>query len=265
MCLIIYAKDARPKPEYIENGFSNHPDGTSIAWQEGDFIHYKKDITLEECKKMAAELPLGYVIHCRWASVGGKDKSLIHPFPVRKDVPLRVEGKTKRVLFHNGHWNDWSNVLVNHLTSRVLLPKGKWSDTRAISFLVSVHGNNVLNLLSKAGKFVVMSSARTSTFGTFILHEGVYYSNDSYNRLTRFRGTGVTTVGVGQQSYNLPSTAGTCDPCTAGKLTPPTLSSTEAFHLASTHEADIKVNDREALTTAEYDEVLRYYEGQVVN
>lgn len=256
MCLIIYAKNGRPTEEALENGATNHPDGAGIAWREGDFVHFKKDVSTEEIKRMAAELPLGYVIHFRWASVGGKDKSLIHPFPVRRDVPLKQEGKTKRVLFHNGHWADWNTVLVNHLTSRIQLPKGKWSDTRAIAFLVSVHGNNILNLLSKAGRFIVMSSTRTVALGSFVEENGVFYSNDSFKRLTRTKGTGVTTV------YTPPVNSTTCDPCKVGATTGANVSAQSTFRLAAS-STDVNVGDREALTPAEYDEVLAHYENKI--
>lgn len=255
MCLIIASRTGRPKEEYIRNGFANHPDGTGIAWFEKDGVHYKKGLTVEETITMSKELPVGYVIHFRWASVGGKDKSLIHPFPISKDVILRPEGTAKSVLFHNGHWDSWNNVLVNHLSSRLVLPTGKWSDTRAIAFLVSIHGTPFLNLLD-VGKFIVMANGKQYAFGDFQEEDGVYYSNSSHKNFIR--------GGCGTGLNNGTSRVGTAyEPITPRSTRPPISQPSQPL-LGDTQritpQSKVGAEERRVLSAEEFQELREYFE-----
>lgn len=259
MCLIIATRTGRPKEEYIRNGFSNHPDGTGIAWHENGEVHYKKNLTVDEAIKMAAELPVGYIIHFRWASVGGKDKSLIHPFPIRKDVPLAESGTAKSVLFHNGHWEQWNNVLVNHLSSRITLPRGKWSDTRAIAFLVSVHGQGILKLIESAGKFIVMQNGKNYGFGHFEEEEGVSYSNSSYKSYIR----GGCGTGLSSRSSSVGTTY---TPVTSSSVSRPPINQPSQPLLPNrTPQSVASAEEREMLTEEEYAELKAYFEKDLAN
>lgn len=184
MCLIVYCKEARPKEEHLENGERSNSHGTGIAWKENGYLRYEKGLDIKETKKMAASLPLGFVIHFRIASVGGKEEQLIHPFPVRLDAPLQQRGKSNKLLFHNGHWSEWKTALLNHLSPKIVLPDGIWSDTRAIALLTAIHGKPFLKVIANdnhAGRFVLMTPAKTTLLGDWKEEEGVYYSNYSYN------------------------------------------------------------------------------------
>lgn len=269
MCLIIVSKTARPKEEYIRNGMLNHPDGVGVAWHEKGEVYYKKNLTEDEAVKMAAELPIGYVMHFRWASVGGKDKSLVHPFPVSKDVPLLDEGKAKSVVFHNGTWSAWDNVLVNHLSSRVTLPRGKWSDTRAIAFLVHVHGKGILKLLESAGKFIYMKDGDNWGFGNFIDDEGVSYSNESYKRHIRGGcGTGLdkpnsTTIGSNYSPVGA-STHSTTPSTTAARAIPPGSQAWSTPRVVPSQNV-VPHSERETMTPTEYAELKSYFEKDLAN
>jgi len=185
MCLIIYSKSGRPKQEYIENGEASNDDGTGIAWIENGYLRYIKGIDLKETIKLSQELPLGYIIHFRMASIGGVDPQLIHPFPVNVHVPLQQKGKANKLLFHNGHWHSWKQHLMDHLSPKVILPEGKWSDTRAIALLTAIHGKNFLRTIADgqagwAGKFALMTPSKTTLIGRWEEEEGVFYSNANY-------------------------------------------------------------------------------------
>lgn len=197
MCLIIYAKDNRPKPEYIANGARSNSDGIGIAWRENDYLRYRKGLSVEETVELAATLPLDYTIHFRMASIGGKSERLIHPFPVRLDVPLKKEGKANKLLFHNGHWSDWEKVLLNNLSYRVSLPDGIWSDTRALALLTAIHGKGFLQLLGGYNKFILMTPKSSSVIGDFTEDEGVFYSNQGYKGY----GCSSTATYYGGRSY----------------------------------------------------------------
>lgn len=163
MCLIVWAESARPEPKYLMNAVKQHPHGVGVAWKEEGRLRFKKDFTHDEMLEFAATMPLGYIMHFRKASVGGLDANLIHPFIVSKTSPIMSEGDATALLFHNGHWPNWNNVILNHLTRHNILPKGVWSDTRAIAYLTAFHGVELLKMLP--GKFIVATRKRISIWG----------------------------------------------------------------------------------------------------
>lgn len=253
MCLLICASKNRIPEASLRNGNSNHPHGIGVAWHiEDGTVEYKKNITIDEAIEFSKTLPLGHCFHFRYASVGGEDKNLVHPFPISKDVRLVQEGIDKAVLFHNGHFSDWNPLLINHLSTRLTLPKGKWSDTRAIAFLVSIHGTAILDLLgAKAGKFIVMTELENFFFGNFEDVDGVLYSNDSYRTQRTTRGTGLNNSTSNVRTEAGP-TVGT--PHVPGKFSQPSqpLSSNE-----------INLAARETMTDEEYNEIIAYFKELV--
>jgi hypothetical protein len=202
MCLLMISTTGRPKKEYIENGFRNNPDGCGYSWFGDDgLVHWKKNVTLEEAIKASEELPIGFCMHMRWASIGPVTPGLCHPFPITKNVSLALEGSAKAVLYQNGTFQGYNNILMNHLSSRLVMPRGPFSDSRAIAFLLSIHGVNLLKLLDSAGKFVVQTEGKNLGFGDFIEESGMKYSNSGFRSYTR--GTGVTTgVQCGTSCYS---------------------------------------------------------------
>jgi len=93
-------------------------------------------IDLKEAQELIAKAPLPFVCHFRIQTVGGKKAGLCHPFPVHDDVTLALKGETEGfVLFHNGHWGQWrSSVMEAVFKGQLKLPKGKWSDSRAMAW-----------------------------------------------------------------------------------------------------------------------------------
>lgn len=182
MCLIIYAKSARPAERHLLNAFSHHPHGIGMAWKADGKLNFTKDLKLEEVISLNATMPPGYVIHFRKSSIGGVNKDLIHPFIVSNQSPLRQSGEAKALLFHNGHWPDWERVMLNHLNKSTLLPKGVWSDSRAIAILLAIHGPDILRLLP--GRFVLAKEDQISLWGDWVEEKtkgGVcYFSNDTF-------------------------------------------------------------------------------------
>jgi hypothetical protein len=103
---------------------------------------------------------------------------------VRKDVPLKQRGRANKLLMHNGHWSQWKEALLNHLSPRITMPDGIWSDTRAIALITSLHGVAFLKKLNEgssfAGKFALMTPGHTTLVGKFEEEDGCYYSNSCY-------------------------------------------------------------------------------------
>ncbi len=169
MCVIITVEEGQkcPSIEMLQQAEKSNRDGAGIAWVEGNFTHWKKNISAAEVFEIGKTISSPRIIHFRLASVGGKSPLLCHPFPVSKTVPLNIEGAIKgRVLVHNGHWLDWRKVCLATLVKRgVHFPDGKFSDTRAIAWLTNIYGTGFLNLLDE--KIAVLSAtAGLKTFGT---------------------------------------------------------------------------------------------------
>src|ERR1019366_5476325 len=178
MCLLLAAVKGRPTEEAIRNSASGNPDGIGYAYKENGILHYEKGISVDRAVELSKTLPLGFCMHFRIATSGGVVPELIHPFPVRLDAPLTKKGKANKLLFHNGVFSEWKEVLIKHLTERITLPLGKWSDTRALALLCAIHGRHFLNLVPRGNKFAFMTPAKIHLLGEgWIEDGGVWFSN----------------------------------------------------------------------------------------
>jgi len=122
------------------------------------------------------ELPPGeVVVHIRWASVGGVDARLCHPFPVTPKAPISMTGAAESVLFHNGTWGGYEDALIRLEEAGAELPRAPISDTRAAALLVSATKVDVLHRLP--GKWVWMGAAETKLFGEWQTWGGMRVSN----------------------------------------------------------------------------------------
>lgn len=200
MCVILIADEKRPTAEMVERAHKANDQGFGIGWREdrgqGLEVCWKKGlyIKLEDMQRMCAELPTPYVAHFRIASVGGIRGSLCHPFPVDRRVPEYLEGRTKgHVLFHNGHWSQWDDVMLRtslRLPPKERIPLGRWSDSRAMAFYASIYGVGALDFLHE--KIVAFSPDECEVFGTgWSWEEGVLVSNRGFlTKATHYYGGG---------------------------------------------------------------------------
>lgn len=158
MCVIILAENGRPSAKFLDQAWSMNRDGGGMCWREPDptdpskvQVVWKKGLTLEEVHELNKNVPLPYVIHMRIASVdgGGIHKNLTHPFEVSEYASIALEGRTSNpVLFHNGNWKNWEErALEAAIRSKVGVPTGRWSDSRAMAWLSHVCGYGFMNFL----------------------------------------------------------------------------------------------------------------------
>lgn len=169
MCVVLIADKLPLEEEHVESSFHSNDHGAGVAWREGGRVHWKKGIMeLGEVQDLIKKLPLPYVAHFRIASVGGKSKALCHPFTIDKDASVEPEGSTKgEVLFHNGHWGEWRRELKEAASHfKIRLPRGKWSDTRAMAFVTHAYGDGYLDLI-EGEKVCVFGPDRIQIFGTW--------------------------------------------------------------------------------------------------
>lgn len=155
MCVIMIcdSKSGRPSPTMVEKAWGRNDDGAGIAWREkykGEpHVFWKKGLDEEEMADLVAKVPLPFVAHWRIASCGGVRAELTHPFPIGNEASLALEGKTKGyVLFHNGTWANWAgDTRYAAIQKDTPIPNGKWSDSRAMAWLMSMYGHGFMELL----------------------------------------------------------------------------------------------------------------------
>ncbi len=184
MCVVIVAKNMRPKEETLEAAAWSNSDGAGVGWFEKNAIgqvgvKWEKGIQdVRDMVKLAELLPLPYVMHFRIATAGGSNQLLTHPFPISKNAGLAYTGIAKRVLFHNGHWSQWEDAMARlSLAKCVTVPGGMWSDTRAMAWISAHIGE--LALKAVGDKIAVMDAEgeEIRLFGGWEWHKGLQVSN----------------------------------------------------------------------------------------
>ena len=143
----------------VEQMFDANPSGAGIAWRELETIDGKDEIVVkwekglsrDEIKQMCQAAPIPYVAHFRIPTCGVPRKDLCHPFPISKDVPDILKGTIRGyVLFHNGHWGQWKETMLNGVTRGFgKIPAGKWSDSRAMAWAAAHYGLGILELIDE--------------------------------------------------------------------------------------------------------------------
>ena len=148
MC-IIYATDgldSRPTLQELKDGAHRNDDGAGYAYIDNGrvaFAKNKQGYDLASLHKFINETEGPMLIHFRWTSSGQTTATLSHPFPVTTDPLLlnATEGKADQVFMHNGTIDErlWQPTLLQ--TDLKTLPKGPWSDSRALAYMLAYYGN----------------------------------------------------------------------------------------------------------------------------
>lgn len=157
MCVIMVVETDRPSEHMVNRAWGMNDDGGGVAWREEidglTLVRWKKGLTLSEMQEMCRELPIPYIAHFRIASVGGVCDELCHPFPVDIGGLNVTDGQTGGgVLFHNGDWKEWREVGTQVASSAgIKLPGGKWSDSRAMAWLIPTLGPGFMDFYGHKG------------------------------------------------------------------------------------------------------------------
>lgn len=150
MCLLIVAEKDFPSKRVLELGEKQNSDGGGIAWIDGNKVFWKKNLSARNILKLARNTKAPWIIHFRKASIGLKVEDLCHPFPTEQEADLLKPGDLVSgssdvgVLAHNGNWHGWHDVLITLVNEGHKLPKGPWSDTRAMAWASSIKGEEFL-------------------------------------------------------------------------------------------------------------------------
>ena len=92
MCVILICPPkVRPNPDVLFACDAANPHGAGMAWRSKGRVHWLKNASVSDLLRELPKIKGEIVIHFRWASVGGVDARLCHPFPVtpRANVSLR--------------------------------------------------------------------------------------------------------------------------------------------------------------------------------
>ena len=183
MCCIAICKNKNPSLETLEEMEKDNRDGAGIMYLIGKGkTAYQKGLTAKQVYDFinTTKPKFPYVIHFRESSIGTKDPLLTHPFEITRKSELRLNGKTERLLCHNGTFIDWKILMAG---GNIDVPeKELMSDTRGIAMVLSTHyySYNLLNKLP--GYWVVMDGKNQLVrhFGDFKEHSenpGILFSN----------------------------------------------------------------------------------------
>jgi hypothetical protein len=135
-----------------------------------------KNLAADEVAQLLEQLEGEVVIHFRWASVGGVDGRLCHPFPVEARASTKLSGTANRLLFHNGTWSDWRRALEHVPGAKLAAGSAPLSDSRAMALLVH-HLRDAALLEHVAGRVVLFGAKKTKLFGPWKEWEGMTCSN----------------------------------------------------------------------------------------
>jgi len=189
MCLLIVAETEFPSEAVLKIGEQQNGDGGGLAWVKDGLVHYKKNVKAAEMMEFA-KLEPPFIFHFRKASSGPKKPELCHPFPISRKSELHLEGTTNiGVLAHNGHFPQYSGLLLNSLSPRTPLPEGDWSDTRAMAYLTALYGDSFLNLTDE--KIAILTPTGVTVYAPhrWVTHGALKLSNDPFTgSATKFPG-----------------------------------------------------------------------------
>ena len=180
MCVILVcAKNVRPSRDVLYACHAANPHGAGVAWREGGRVRWGKNLGPGKLSVLLPKLEGEIIVHFRWASVGGVDGRLCHPFPITPKANVSLSGNAESVLFHNGTWGGYADALMRLEQHRdEPLPTRPMSDTRAAALIVHTTGPNTLHKLP--GRWVWMNAERTQLYGQWEQWGGMLVSNSHF-------------------------------------------------------------------------------------
>lgn len=181
MCCILACFSQRPSSILIDNIATSNRDGLGVAWidRETGTVKWSKGIKEEQVFALTQEIPFPFMIHARWATVGGATPRLTHPFPIQRKPNLALAGSADQVLMHNGHVDNWREVAKRIGLQLPPQPFG-WSDSRVIAAAVHQHGKEVLKNFSPSRFSILSVKNGLEIIGDWLKEgDGIYASSST--------------------------------------------------------------------------------------
>ena len=193
MCIIFHCFKNRPDDDLLKRADIKNPDGIGIAWKikkrsGEELIQWEKGLNLEQLLDKLHNSPpeFPYVIHFRSATPGiPVCKELTHPFVASPAASNALKGQAPTVIFHNGRWDQWKYTTFSIFKSIAKkIPKGPWSDSRAIALHFGVFGSAVMDFEDFGGtqRIFMFSATREGSWkwGKWTTADGYEHSNPTH-------------------------------------------------------------------------------------
>jgi hypothetical protein len=188
MCLLAICKTRKLTKEEFENSWDYNDDGFGMGWKDAQHrVHFVKGImkledALSEYEHIDARCK--HIVHFRKASVGGRIAELTHPFLVSEGSPISLEGHDvdSPLLFHNGHWADYKQILIMLEIATGKMITDPISDTRVAAMYLARVGNGAITRFGYNRVALLTPEKERSIIysGEFVDENGVLFSNTSY-------------------------------------------------------------------------------------
>jgi len=183
MCVIAVCRERKLTKAEFSDCWTGNSDGAGFGWPDGDAAYWAKGFMEEKSawkfyRENVDVIP--HVVHFRAASCGKVDKESTHPFPVELIPRVDKEGYAEKILFHNGVVPEWESLLLN--LAITLKENGEpwsaWTDTRVIASIVSIAGEDILDVAP--GKWVIVTPTDIRTYGRFEKKDDILYSSSPW-------------------------------------------------------------------------------------
>ena len=189
MCIIIVKPKGAtlPSPTILSHCFNRNPDGTGVMYfdpKRGLILRkgiMNKDEFLDVCERLRERFPNSpVIIHCRWATDGGVQSGLCHPFPIdnRKQVLLAcAPSNVKIAVAHNGVIPRWSG-LGGDVSDTYLFVKNDLFPAFEANpdYLSAPENRRYLAEISQSRLAFMTATGQAWGIGKFYNYGGVYYS-----------------------------------------------------------------------------------------
>ena len=176
MCVIIASqnKNKRPSLETLRACEAQNPHGGGVAYIENGQVYFRKGLKSGEIHKLFKNVRGPMVAHFRWATVGGINDRLCHPFIVSRTSPVALDGYAKAALFHNGTWTSRDKQMAEAGIPSKL--KGLVSDSRQAATMV--HAAGVGALAEMEGRYCLITKDGFKLHNDgWTRHNGIWFSN----------------------------------------------------------------------------------------
>jgi len=188
MCVIAIYEDNYPKLKDLQDMENLNNDGAGFSYIKNNKLYFEKSMNLtakmiiDKIKINKIKLPI--IIHFRIKSSGILSDSLCHPFIISKNSKTlnKLKGNNvKSILYHNGTYREWQEDLKQIcILNKIKIPNGDLSDSKALSFICSIMGDNYLNVIDTESRFIIQTKDKILKFGKWSEIDKVSLSNENH-------------------------------------------------------------------------------------
>lgn len=194
MCIIVYKpKGIELSDTILENCFYNNNDGASFSYFKDNTLYKYRGLmswydfkkTLNKVRKNTDFINTDFVFHFRISTENGVKPTLTHAFELNKTDQgindLKNHIAKHDLVYHNGIINICRPPLMDKDNSdttlfiKNILTELNYKQLMNDTFIATISNNSKFIIHRLNGKVDILN------YSSFIIDNGVYYSNDSYS------------------------------------------------------------------------------------